>query len=197
MLYWSVNIGWCNLAMDNLKNLLNSGNPGSPGSPGQPSVGSTGGAGGKGGEGGKGGLGHPEGRGGAGGAGGRGAPGKQGEPGPIGPTGKISRAATGGYIILTIAMVFGIWFVGRNSSEQLKKDINTVVTELCIRNRPIIQKENNLRDIQIRIQQDILELNLKEGDTKRAKLNNKTIIALRNAKRHVPTLKECYTPLLK
>lgn len=126
-----------------------------------------------------------------------GAAGAIGATGERGATGKISRAAIAGYIIMAIGTTLGVWFVGHHSSENLKNQINSVVTDLCIGNRPTIMKENKLRDVQISIAQAALDINLKDGDTERAALNNRTIVALRDAKRHVPTIEECKTPLIK
>jgi len=124
-----------------------------------------------------------------------GAPGKQGETGARGPASPLTTKFA--YIILAAGAVLGVWFVGHDSSNQLKNNLNEVVTKLCIANRPTIIKENKLRDVQIEVNRDAYNINMAAGEPARADLNTRSIVALQNAKRHVPTIEECNQPLLK
>jgi hypothetical protein len=122
----------------------------------------------------------------------RGATGETGAKGPPSPlTTKFA------YIILAVGVIIGIYFLGVQSSSKLKNDINHVVTTLCLANRPTIIRENKLRDIQIEVNNDLFKLNLYRGDKQRAILNKRQAIALKNAKKHVPTKQECNKKLLE
>lgn len=127
----------------------------------------------------------------------QGPKGDTGEAGKTGATGQFSRSTIAAYIVLAFAAVVGVYFVGRESSDTLKNDLNHIVTTLCIQNIPRIKAENSLRDVQIGIVRDTKKLNLQDGDSARAAINDRYIIALRNAKRQVPTRAECSKPLLK
>ena len=124
-----------------------------------------------------------------------GAPGKQGETGARGPASPLTTKFA--YIIVAVGAVVGVWFAGHISSDQLKNNLNKIVTELCIANRPTIIKENKLRDVQIEVNRDAYNINMAAGEPARADLNTRSIVALQNAKRHVPTIEECREPLLK
>ena len=100
------------------------------------------------------------------------------------------------YVVISAAAVIGVWFVGHDASEDLKNQINGTVSKLCIEGRPNIIKENALRDAQIEIAEDAKVVNLAEGDGTRASLNDRTITALKAAKRHVPTVEECMQPII-
>ena len=101
------------------------------------------------------------------------------------------------YAVLALALVVGVWAMTERSSHQLVDNINETVSALCVRNIAALKKENRLRDVQIETVSDTRKLNLQEGDKKRAEINRKYIIALKNAKRHIPTIEECNQKLLK
>ncbi len=123
--------------------------------------------------------------------------GDTGARGEKGEKGQFSRQTIAGYLVLAVAAILGVYFVGSNASQQLKSDINHIVSTLCVQNIPRAKAENKLRDVQIGVVLDTKKLNLKDGDTARAAINDRYIKALRGAKRHVPTVEECKQPLLK
>lgn len=95
------------------------------------------------------------------------------------------------YIFVAIGAIIGVFAISERTDSNIRNHLNEVVTELCIKNIPTIQKENKLRDEQIRVAKDSYQLNVQRGDKARAAISQDQIRALRNAKRHVPTVEEC------
>lgn len=109
---------------------------------------------------------------------------------------KYFRRVAIGYAVLACSVVAGIYGLTEKAKSDLIHNINKTVSELCVANIPLIQKENALRDVQIGVVTDTRTLNLEEGDTERARINTRYIKALEEAKRHVPTVEECMEELL-
>lgn len=155
---------------------------------GDPNPGGTGGRGGHGGHGGTGGSGS---------RGKTGATGATGEAGKEGPRGRTPLATKGAYIILAAAAIVGVWAMTEHAQNEVIDNINKTVSALCVTNIPTIQKENDLRDVQIEVVQDTKRINLRNGEADKAALNDTLIKAYRSAKRHVPTEQECKQKLIK
>ena len=94
----------------------------------------------------------------------------------------------------TMLIWLGKQYLGQSDKGAL--EINSTVTRLCMANRPVLEKENNLRDVQIEIAEDAKIINLAQGEVARAQLNERTIVALSAAKRKVPTEEECNRDLI-
>lgn len=113
---------------------------------------------------------------------------------------RYSRNVILGYIVLSFAMVAGMWAFSNNSKANLRDEINEVVKISCLANRQpdsSINKFNNLVELQIDVNRDARTLNLGRGDLARAKLNTDHIIKLQDSRIPIPSVKECNAPLFK
>lgn len=98
-----------------------------------------------------------------------------------------------GYIILAVAMVVGVYSLSNVLSDKVRHDINAYIVASCINSIPTLERFNAKLDTDIEVQQAAKKLNLEQGLTERAALNDKAINAARNSKFPVPTVKECKT----
>jgi len=95
------------------------------------------------------------------------------------------------YILVALAAIIGVYGISERTDSNIRNHLNEVVTQLCLSNIPRVQAESDLRDAQISVALAAYKLNIQQGDKSRAKLNQDTVAALKKAKRHVPTVKEC------
>lgn len=102
-----------------------------------------------------------------------------------------------GYIVLAVAVVFGIKAVSDRADETLRSDINKIAEAQCKGSIPTLNKFNAFVDLVIEANRDAREIALREGDTARVRLNTNNIIKLQESKLRVPSVRECEAPILK
>lgn len=96
-----------------------------------------------------------------------------------------------GYVVLAVATVLGIWGVTQKVDSDLREQINLFLVQTCKKNIPALEKFNEAVKLDIAIQQDAKLLNIEQGYTKRAALNDNAIAAKRASLLHIPSEKEC------
>lgn len=129
----------------------------------------------------------------------QGEQGIQGTQGSQGRQGKIQRSAILGYLILTIGMVLGIYFVSQNSSNQLKKKINTIVEISCkneLKPSSNTSKFNDLIDSIIKVRTETRDEAKTRGDIQIVKINNEAIRRYQLNKITPKTIKQCEKVLI-
>ncbi len=136
------------------------------------------------------------------GVGAKGDPGEQGIPGQQGRPGRSSSSVERkvAYILVSLGAVLGVWFVGHNASEDLKNQINDFGVKSCLAQRlpnSSSNKFNNFLDDQIQTQREAYAINVQAKEFKRSAANKRAIARYEADKLHIPTVKECNSPLLK
>ena len=101
------------------------------------------------------------------------------------------RRVVGGFVVLAASFVVGVWAMTNVLTDKLRHDINTYLVVSCTNSIPTLKKFNAKLDSDIEVQVSAKKLNLQQGDTARAAINDKAIKVAQESKLPVPTKKEC------
>ena len=96
-----------------------------------------------------------------------------------------------GYLILSCAMSAGIWGVTQKVDSVLRNNLNTYIVASCKQSIPTLKRFNASLQADIELQQDAKKINLSQGETQRAALNDRAIKFKRQSMLPVPTKEEC------
>lgn len=103
-----------------------------------------------------------------------------------------------GYAILAVSVIAALYYSQVRQDTQLRRDINHVAAQGCIKGtRPFVKKHNRFVDEIIKTRVKSAALHDQLGEKAAAKNDRDAIKRYRSTKLRLPTLAECQRPLLK